>query len=201
MLDFIIRMVGTSPIEIAAVTCGLINVILIVRRSIWNYPFGFVMVLLYARIFYDYQLYSDALLQIYFFGIQFYGLYCWLRGRGDDGRVEVQSIDAQRLRSWLVVTAAGWLVLSVLMHRFTDASLPYWDAAIAALSMLAQLLLSRRYIESWMFWVIVDVLAIGLFSVKGLYPTAALYGVFLALAITGWLQWRQQHLQQATAAV
>lgn len=200
MLDFIIQMVGTSPIEIAAVTCGLINVILIVRRSIWNYPFGFVMVVLYARIFYDYQLYSDALLQIYFFGIQFYGLYCWLQGRGDDGRVEVQSIDPKRLRAWLLVTATGWLVLSVLMHRFTDASLPYWDAAIAALSMLAQLLLSRRYIESWMFWIVVDVLAIGLFSVKGLYPTAALYGVFLVLAITGWLQWRQQQFQQATAA-
>ncbi|MFL1484408.1 nicotinamide riboside transporter PnuC [Marinobacter sp. LN3S78] len=201
MLDFITRMVGSSPIEVVAVACGLINVVLIVRRSIWNYPFGFVMVLLYARIFYDYRLYSDALLQIYFFFIQFYGLYCWLKGRGLDGKVEVGSMGWQGLALWLAVTAACWLVLSVLMDRFTDASLPYWDGAIAALSMLAQFLLSRRYIESWVFWITVDVLAIGLFSVKGLYPTAALYGVFLVLAITGLLQWRQQQRPAHVTAV
>ena len=53
-----------------AVACGLINVMLIIQRSLWNYPFGFIMVTLYAKIFYDYQLYSEALLQIYFFLIQ-----------------------------------------------------------------------------------------------------------------------------------
>ncbi|MFT6271088.1 MAG: nicotinamide mononucleotide transporter, partial [Alphaproteobacteria bacterium] len=85
MLDFIIQMVGSRPIEIVAVICGLINVGLIIKRSIWNYPFGFVMVALYAKIFYDYQLYSDALLQVYFFFIQFYGLWYWLKGRDDNG--------------------------------------------------------------------------------------------------------------------
>ena len=74
MLDFISQMIGSRPIEMIAVFCGLANVGLIIRRSIWNYPFGFLMVVLYAKIFYDYQLYSDALLQVYFFLIQFYGL-------------------------------------------------------------------------------------------------------------------------------
>ena len=78
MMDFLSQMIGTRPIEIIAVICGLINVTLIIKRSIWNYPFGFVMVVLYAKIFYDYQLYSDSLLQIYFFFIQFYGLWYWL---------------------------------------------------------------------------------------------------------------------------
>ncbi len=79
MLDFIAQMIGSRPIEMIAVFCGLVNVSLIIRRSIWNYPFGFLMVVLYAKIFYDYQLYSDALLQIYFFLSSFMGSTIGLR--------------------------------------------------------------------------------------------------------------------------
>ncbi len=77
------------------------------------------------------------------------------------------------------------------MGRFTDASFPYWDGAIAVLSMIAQFLLSRRHIENWYLWIVVDVLAIGLFIVKDLQPTAALYGVFLVLSVIGLLGWRK----------
>ena len=189
MLDFISQMIGSRPIEMIAVFCGLANVGLIIRRSIWNYPFGFLMVILYARIFYDYQLYSDALLQVYFFLIQFYGLYYWLKGRADDGRIIVEYLPRKQYGIYLGIGLFGWLTLSSLMSSFTDASYPFWDGAIASLSVLAQFLLSRRHIESWYLWIVVDLLAIGLFYTKGLEPTAALYGVFLVLATIGLLQW------------
>ena len=189
MLDFVSQMTGSRPIEMIAVFCGLANVGLIIRRSIWNYPFGFLMVILYAKIFYDYQLYSDALLQVYFFLIQFYGLYYWLKGRADDGRIIVEYLPRKQYGIYLGIGLFGWLTLSSLMSSFTDASYPFWDGAIAALSVLAQFLLSRRHIESWYLWIVVDLLAIGLFYTKGLEPTAALYGVFLVLATIGLLQW------------
>lgn len=189
MLDFISQMTGSRPIEMIAVFCGLVNVSLIIRRSIWNYPFGFLMVVLYAKIFYDYQLYSDALLQVYFFLIQFYGLYYWLQGRADDGRIIVEYLPRKHYAVYLGVALIGWLTLSTLMSAFTDASYPFWDGAIAALSVLAQFLLSRRHIESWYLWIVVDLLAIGLFYTKELEPTAALYGVFLILATIGLFQW------------
>ena len=191
MLDFVVQMVGSRPVEIAAVVCGLLNVGLIIRRSIWNYPFGFAVVTLYAFIFYEYRLYSDALLQVYFFVIQIYGLWNWLAHRQEDGRVVVERLTSRETMLYGGLTLAGWVVLSSLMHRFTDASFPWWDGAIAALSVLAQYLLSRRKLENWVLWIAVDVLAIGLFWVKGLQPTAALYVVFLCLAITGLLQWRR----------
>lgn len=191
MLDFFIQMIGSRPIEIVAVICGLINVGLIIKRSIWNYPFGFLMVVLYAKIFYDYQLYSDALLQVYFFFIQFYGLWYWLKGRDDNGAIIVERLPKKQYIVYLFVTLAAWIILSALMNRFTDASYPYWDGAIACLSVLAQFLLSRRHLESWYLWIAVDILAIGLFTVKSLQPTAALYGVFLVLAIIGLLQWKK----------
>lgn len=190
MLDFLLQMVGTRPIEYTAVLLGLINVTLIIRRSMWNYPFGIVMVVLYANIFYDYQLYSDALLQVYYFFIQIYGVWYWLQFRRDDGTVNVIPLPRKQYAIYLGVAFIGWLAISTLMAAFTDASYPYWDGSVAALSVLAQFLLSRRHIESWYLWIAVDVLAIGLFWVKDLTPTAALYGVFLILAIIGLFQWR-----------
>ena len=199
MIEFISQMIGTRPIEIIAVLCGLINVTLIIKRSIWNYPFGFVMVVLYAKIFYDYQLYSDSLLQIYFFFIQFYGLWYWLQGRQDDGKIRVVHLPRKQYAMYLGLAVIGWLAISTLMATFTDASLPYWDGAVAALSVLAQFLLTRRNIENWYLWIVVDILAIGLFIKKGLQPTAALYAVFLVLATIGLFSWLAARREQEPA--
>lgn len=190
MLDFVISMFGARPVEWIAAACGLINVLLIVRRSVWNYPFGFAMVVLYFFIFRDYRLYSDAALQIYYVVIQTYGVWYWLRGQGDDGRITVVPLPRARFLTYLGITGVVWLVIAALMARYTDAAAPWQDAAVAALSVLAQFLLSRRNLESWLIWITVDLLAIELFFSRGMMPTAALYVIFLGLAIAGWFQWR-----------
>ncbi|MFC1560808.1 nicotinamide riboside transporter PnuC, partial [Pseudomonadota bacterium] len=105
------------------------------------------------------------------------------------GRIIVEYLPRKQYGIYLGIGLFGWLTLSSLMSSFTDASYPFWDGAIASLSVLAQFLLSRRHIESWYLWIVVDLLAIGLFYTKGLEPTAALYGVFLVLATIGLLQW------------
>jgi len=190
MVEFFFGMVGGSLIEWIAIACGLTNVALIIRRSIWNYPFGFIMVALYFFIFWEYKLYSDAILQVYFFVIQFYGLWVWLNGRAPDGRVMVAPLSRQMFIDYLAMTAVAWMAISFLMDTYTDAAAPIWDSAVAALSVTAQFLMSRRHIESWLLWIVVDVLAIGLFYTRDLAPTAALYFIFLGLAITGYVQWR-----------
>lgn len=186
---FLIGMTGSRPIEILAVALGITNVVLIIRRSIWNYPFGIVMVILYAQIFYEYRLYSDALLQIYFLLIQIYGLWHWLQHRQPDGRVMVERWRPGQVALAIAASASGAVLLGTVMGSFTDADLPYWDAAVASTSVVAQFLLSRRVLQSWLFWIAVDIMAIALFWVKDLQPTAALYGVFLVLAAMGYLRW------------
>jgi nicotinamide mononucleotide transporter len=180
---------GVSALEIIAVILGVINVTLIVLRSIWNYPFGIVMVSLYAVIFYQTKLYSDALLQIFFFVIQIYGWWYWHRARAEAGEVRVELLSGCARVAWiaalLVLTALwGWM-----MDTRTDAHFPYWDGAIAMMSVAAQILMSRRFLENWILWILVDVLAVGLYWVKDLKLTSALYVVFLALSIWGFEEW------------
>jgi nicotinamide mononucleotide transporter len=95
-----------------------------------------------------------------------------------------------------VLAAVAWGTGS-LIARHTDASAPHWDAAASATSLAANQLLTRRYIENWLLWIAVDVVYVGLFSWKGLYLSAALYALFLAMAGAGLRRWLQERRAQA----
>ncbi len=179
-------------IEIAAALLGVINVLLVVRRSVWNYPFGMAMVALYFFVFWEAKLYSDALLQIFFFLIQIYGWWAWVRAdRVDDG-VAVSWLGNRARLQWIAGTATAILIWGLGMARFTDAVAPMADATVAGLSVSAQILQSVRKVESWVLWVTVDTLAVGLFAWRGLQVTSALYGLFLVLAVVGLIEWRRK---------
>ena len=181
-----------GAIEIAAALLGVINVMLVVRRSVWNYPFGIAMVALYFFIFWDAKLYSDALLQIFFLLIQVYGWWAWTNAAHVDHGVAVNWLGKKGRVQWAMGTAAAILLWGSGMARFTDAAAPMMDAAIAGLSVSAQILQSLRKVESWVLWVAVDALAIGLFAWRGLAVTSGLYALFLVLAVIGLIEWRRK---------
>jgi nicotinamide mononucleotide transporter len=186
-------------LEIIAVVLGLANIGLLVRRSLWNYPFGIAMVSLYGFIFFEQKLYSDALLQIFFLALNIYGWLNWNRTRTQAG-VPVRWLGPRGFLIWAGTGIAASLAWGFLMHRQTDAAAPFWDASVAMLSVLAQLLLARRYIDNWVWWIVVDCLAIPLYWSKGLHLTAGLYAVFLALSIAGLAEWIRARRTQAAFA-
>lgn len=185
--------------EWVAAALGLVTVILVVRRSIWNYPFALAMVALYFVEFLDEKLYSDALLQIFFFAINLYGWWAWSKAPEVDDGVAVEAmVPSERLR-WGAVMVVLTLLWGWGMARFTDAAAPYADAAVAGLSVAAQWLQSLRRVESWVLWIAADLVAIPLYAWKGLYPTAVLYGLFLILSVGGLISWRRTVGQAVTA--
>ena len=179
-------------IEVAAALLGVINVLLVVRRSVWNYPFGIAMVALYFFVFFYAKLYSDALLQIFFLLIQLYGWWAWLRAAHVDHGVAVEWMGGNTRLRWALGTALAIVIWGSGMARFTDAAAPMADATIAGLSVSAQILQSLRKVESWVLWVAVDALAIGLFAWRGLAVTSALYALFFVLAVIGFTEWRRK---------
>ena len=179
-----------SPIELLAAALGVANIALLVRRSVWNYPFGIAMVALYIVVFWGARLYAEAGLQVFFLLAQAWGWWLWVRAGGqDDGRVPVRWLDGPSRAVWLVVTAALSLNLGWVLHRFTDAALPYADSAIAGASVAAQILLALRRVENWVLWIAIDAAAIGVYVSKDLFATAALYVLFLAFSALGLREW------------
>jgi nicotinamide mononucleotide transporter len=103
-------MFGISPVEIAAALLGVANIVLLVRRSIWNYVFGLASVALYVVVFHNSLLYSDAALQVFFFVVQLYGLWNWYHAREGDGLIRVELMTNVERWAWsaaIVVAAAG----------------------------------------------------------------------------------------------
>lgn len=180
-----------SPLELAAAALGLVNIVLIARRSVLNYPFGIVMVVLYAAVFVQARLYSAALLQVFFLASQVYGWWYWRRSHAGSGPVPVRTLGPRGRAIALVAGVAGTALLGLAMSRLTDAAAPWWDAGNAAWSMVAQILTDRRHVESWPLWIAIDALSVWLYASQGLLATAALYAVFLCIAAWGWAEWRR----------
>ncbi|MEJ0028744.1 MAG: nicotinamide riboside transporter PnuC [Rhizomicrobium sp.] len=181
-----------STIEIIAALLGVANVALLIRRSIWNYPFGLAMVVLYAWVFFDARLYSDAALQGFFFVVQIYGWWNWLRARDARGLARVEILTDRGRWAWLAAVAVATLAEGWYLARHTSDAAPWMDANTTALSVVAQYLLSVRKVENWVLWIVTDVVQIGLYFWKGLYPTTALYAVFLLLSVLGLREWHRQ---------
>ena len=177
--------------EWIAAALGVVTVALVVRRSVWNYPFAIAMVTLYFFVFRDARLYSDALLQLFFLAINLYGWINWRRSQLQAGEVVVATLTGRQRLCWAAATLAASLAWGLAMRSFTDAAAPIPDALIAGGSVAAQILQALQRIETWLLWILVDLAAVPLFLSRGLEPTAALYAVFLAMSVAGLISWRR----------
>ena len=186
--------------EIVAVLAGFLCVWLTIRENIWCWPAGLLQVSLYVWIFYDAKLYSDFGLHIFYIFLQFYGWYHWLHG-GTRGHLSVSGLSRPILLIWVTAALAGSLAWGSIMERYTDASVPYWDAYTTAASLIAQWLLTRKKLESWYFWISVDFVAIGVYLFKGLYLTSGLYLAFLIMATAGLIRWRNVLILEGHSSV
>ena len=180
-----------SYLEAVAAAFGLVNLVLIARRTIWNYPFGVVAVGLYFVVFLDARLYSAALLQLFFLSAQIYGWWYWRRSSDGTAPVPVRTLSAGGQIIALFVAALLTVGLGLAMSRLTDAAAPWPDAANAGFSMVAQILTDRRHVESWPLWIAINILSVWLYASQGLLATAALYAVYLCIAAWGWDTWRR----------
>jgi nicotinamide mononucleotide transporter len=178
-----------TVLEWIAAGLGLVNIALLVFRSAWNYAFGIASVAIYIFIFRETRLYAESGLQVFFVLAQLWGWYLWIKAGDDEGRVPVRWLDWQSRAVWIVATAAISINLGWVMHRYTNAAMPFADSAIAGASVAAQILLGFRRVENWVLWVLIDVAAVGLYINRGLYPTAGLYGGMLVMSLVGLKEW------------
>jgi len=182
-------------LELVAALLGVASVWMVVRRQIWAFPIGIVMVSLYAIVFYQAKFYADMALQGIYVVMQLQGWYIWSRSdRAADDRILVRRLTPGHWLLTAVLTLAGTLAAGYFLQQHTDASLPYIDAFTTSVSLLAQWWMNTKYLENWLLWIAVDVVYLFQYSYKELYLTTGLYAVFLLLAIMGYREWREKIL-------
>lgn len=177
-----LELVGTV-LAVAMVLCNLR-----VHPAAW--PLAIASSAAYGLLFHRSQLYGQALLQGVFIAVAAWGWRQWLRGTEADGSALVVRWLPWRQRAMvLAATLAAWPALALLLGRTTDNPAPWLDGLTTVASITGQLLLARKRADNWPVWLAVNLASVLLFVSQGLWLTAAVYGLFAALAVAGWRHW------------
>ncbi len=178
-----------------ATVSGIGCVYLQTKEKMIAWPLGILSVGILSFLFYRSELYSDLLLHILFIILNFYGWWSWLQRDAHTGKkVAVKRMTGLQFFVWFVfVILFSWLLGSV-MRKFFGADLAYFDAFTTSGSLAAQYLLAKKYRANWIFWIIVDVVAIVIYLYKALYMVSFLFLIYLILSIVGYQNWSKSML-------
>jgi nicotinamide mononucleotide transporter len=183
--------VKINPFEVVAMLITVWSIWLATKENIWYYPTGLVALLMYTWIYYEARLYAEALLQIVCFALMVYGWYEWLHGGANRKELAVSRTPRWAWASGVLAALLGSAITIWIQRTYTDNPNPYVDSSLLAWSLVAQWMIARKWIESWVLWLVINTISIPLYVVRGLWPTVILYIALWILAILGYREWRR----------
>lgn len=172
---------------------ALIYVVLASRGNAWCWMWGIISCSLWAYAsFTFYQLYLDALLQVFYVGMGFLGIYQW-QYRKEQKTLDVTTMNLQGHAILGGMGVGVALVFGYIFGEYTAAAATYLDALTTVFSIIATFLLVRKVIENWIYWVIIDTAYVYLYSSRGAYLFALLMIIYVIIAISGYFHWKRLH--------
>ena len=190
---------NTSWLEWIGFITTIACVYLAAKQNIWNWPIGIMSVVTYMVVFFNSQLFGDAGLQIYFLGTSIYGWYFWIKKK-EANEKPVTSLTFKQLLWVLMATLVLAGSLGLFLKNYTPTNVPYIDGFCTSISFIAQILMTRKILQNWAFWIFVDICYVPLYLYKNLYLTSILYIVLLVLAYLGHVDWRKEYRKQLPTA-
>ena len=180
-------------LQIVGIALGLLYLWLEYKANIWLWVVGMLMPCVHCVLYYKSGLYADCAMQAYYIAAGLYGLAAWLLGhKRTEKPLKIGHTPLRFVVPLVAVYGALHVAIYFVLVRFTDSTVPFWDAMTTAMSMVAMWLLSRKYIEQWLVWLVVDAITVGLYIYKGIPFTAGLYTLYTALAVVGYLRWKRE---------
>lgn len=215
-----------SWIEAVGTIAGLLCIWLASLEKISNYFFGLVNVILFEIIFFQIQLYASLLLQLFFFAANIYGWYEWSRQTNDnEAELKIRWLPLSKAMAWLAlcVIAIGLMTryidpvfavltrvtvsimqmlgLQVTMPVLRPDAFPFWDSCMMVLSIVAMILMTRKYVENWLLWVIINVISVVIFAVQGVYTMLLEYLILTFIAVNGSRMWINSARERESCAL
>ena len=189
-----------SLLELLAVLTGLAAVWYAARANIITWIFALVNAVLFFMLYYQVNLYSAMILQFFFFFNAIYGWFNWRR-QSTNGDEPVTLLNHKGRVFWVAGIIAAALALGTVMGRINlwlpdlfpvHATFVYTDAMIAVLSIAASLLCARLKLENWVLWILVNIMSIAMYAMRGIMLVSVQYMIFLAMAIYGFILWKRK---------
>ncbi len=190
--SFLSAFYQTSFTEWLIFITALLYVIFAAVENAWCWLFGILSSALSIYFCYSGKLFLESGLSVFYVFIGIYGWYEWLHG--SKGKTELQIIffSFAKILYLILISCFIWIPFGYAAHRYSTQVMPYLDAFITAFSLVATWMTAKKIIENWLFWIVIDALAIILYSCRGFYLIALLYFIYTLLALVGYLQWRKK---------
>ena len=189
----VVAFIQERPLEAASVLFSVLYLVLAIRESLWCWPAAFISSVLTLAVVLDVRLYSEVVLNVYYAAMAVYGWYQWHYGGRTRGAAQLPisiwplKLHALAIGGSLALSAAvGWL-----MSRYTQAAFPYLDAFVTVSSVVTTYLVARKILENWLYWLVVDSLAIYVYWQRELYFFVALFALYLVLVVIGLVRWHR----------
>ena len=179
-------------IEIIGVLLAFLYILLEIKQKWTMWIVGIISSSFYIYIFFQHKIYAQMGLNAYYVIMSFYGLYCWkfLKNKKEQG-IKITHITTGKIIILSAIALITTGILSCILREFTDSPVPYLDAFIAALSIVATWMIARKILEQWYVWIFADLLSIGLCLYQGLYATSILFIVYCIMSVFGLLEWKK----------
>ncbi|MFN3917491.1 MAG: nicotinamide riboside transporter PnuC [Flavobacteriales bacterium] len=188
---FIANLKETSALEWIAVLSGVAYVIFAAKENIWCWPASLTGVTIYIFLCFQANLYSEMILQVFYFVMAFYGWSEWLKRKK---QLESNPIVSRKITQHVLGIIAIILITLVAgysLKTYTNAALPYLDAFTSVASIYATYLVAKKVLENWLYWIVIDLVSVYIYTNRQLAMTALLYLFFVIIAIYGYYVWRK----------
>ncbi|MES2590306.1 MAG: nicotinamide riboside transporter PnuC [Bacteroidota bacterium] len=182
----------TSGIEWLIFITALLYVILAGIENSWCWLFGIVASILSVYLCYEGKLFLESGLQLFYIIIGIYGWYQWLHGSKEKTELPIVSFSFIKNMLLLSIGCILWIPFGYIANRYSTQVMPYLDGFITAFSLVATWMTTKKIIENWLYWIVIDALAIVLYASRGFYLLALLYIIYTLLAANGYFQWRKK---------
>lgn len=168
--------------------------------KLWIY--GLFMSILYIIVFFHAKVFFWAAINVYYLVIQVYSIFNWRKvNSSDDTPTILKRFPVNKIWILIVIISVLSFILSLVAIRFLESAIPIPEAISTSLSLVAMYLLSKKYLEHWLIWIVVDLFYLVYNIVLGLYPTFFLYLVYTIVAVMGYFKWKQlYHNQMSTVS-
>lgn len=192
MLEYL----SNNWLEIVGTIIGFVYLWQEVKASIWLWLTGIVMPAIYTVVFYKSGLYADFGIQVYYIVAALYGFLFWKFGKKQDKPLPIVHTSVRQGVILFLITVLVFIPIYLILTKFTDSTVPFYDSATTALSIVALWMLAKKHVEQWFVWIAVDAVSSALYFYKGIYFTAVLYAVYTVVAIYGYKKWNLMEKQQ-----
>lgn len=183
-------------LETLAVALGMSYLLLAMRENSLCWYCAFFSTAIYVYIFGDVSLYMESALNVYYMGMAVYGWLQWQKGGANHSGVEIVRWTAKHHIICILVILIASVISGYLLSVNTDARLPYLDSFTTWASVLTTVMVARKVLENWLYWIVINSVSIYLYIDRDLDQTAAMFTLYLVLSVLGYVVWKKNYVLQ-----